>query len=187
MVTLRSASVSVLPVALKATWVALGGTGWVAGKSAVLGFEPNSATWVPPGAGPLRVIVPVEVWPALIGDGESVKALGDGGCTVSWAGGRLATPRKATMLAWLLLVTGSVLTEKVALVEFAGTVTLAGTVAIEVLVLWSVTTKPAGAGPLSWTVPCGVGVTPPVTLVGLSVSCVSAGGCTVRVVVRSSP
>jgi len=134
MVTLRSVSVNVLPIALKATWVLLAGTGIVAGKSAVLVFEPVSATWVPLGAGPLSVMVPTEFWPALIGDGKSVKALGVGGCTLSVCC-LLIPSLEATMLAWLVLVTARVLTVKVALVEFVGTVTLAGTVAIDVLVL----------------------------------------------------
>ena len=54
---------------------------------------------------------------------------------------------------------------KFALVVFAVTVTLAGTVAAAVLLLESATTAPlAGAGPLSVTVPCDV--LPPVTVVG---------------------
>ena len=51
-------------------------------------------------------------------------------------------------------VTTLVLTVKVALVAPAGTVTLEGTVAAAVLLLESVTcAPPAGAGPLSVTVP----------------------------------
>src|SRR3989449_1057233 len=61
--------------------------------------------------------------------------------------------------------TGLVLTVKVALVAPSSTVTLAGTVAAAVLLLESVTcAPPAGAGPLSVTVP--VEGLPPVTLVG---------------------
>src|SRR6266567_8466109 len=64
-------------------------------------------------------------------------------------------------------VTTLVLTVKVALVAPAGTVTLKGTVAAVVLLLESVTcAPPAGAGPLSVTVP--VEEFPPVTLVGFS-------------------
>src|SRR5437879_4998738 len=66
-------------------------------------------------------------------------------------------------------VTTLVLTVKVALVAPAGTVTLEGTVAAAVLLLESVTcAPPAGAGPLSVTVP--VEEFPPATLVGFSAS-----------------
>lgn len=58
---------------------------------------------------------------------------------------------------------GSVLTVNVALVNPAATVTLEGTVAADVLLLESATTDPpAGAGPLSVTVP--VEELPPCTL-----------------------
>lgn len=61
------------------------------------------------------------------------------------------------------------LTVNVALVAPAATVTLAGVLATVVLLLDSVTTAPpAGAAPLSVTVP--VEEFPPVTLVGFSVS-----------------
>src|SRR5437867_10561999 len=66
--------------------------------------------------------------------------------------------------------TGLVLTVKVALVAPAGTVTLEGTVAAPVLLLESRTwAPPAGAGPLSVTVPVE-DCAPPTTLVGFSVS-----------------
>jgi hypothetical protein len=64
-------------------------------------------------------------------------------------------------------VTALVLTTKVALVAPAATVTPDGTLAAVVLPLESVTcAPPAGAGPLSVTVP--VEELPPVTLVGFS-------------------
>ena len=66
-------------------------------------------------------------------------------------------------------VTALVLTVKGALVAPVATVTLEGTVAAVVLLLESVTVAPpAGAGPLSVTVP--VEEFPPVTLLGFSVS-----------------
>ena len=65
--------------------------------------------------------------------------------------------------------TRCVFTVKLALVCPAGTVTLDGTVATEVLVLESVTvTPPEGAAAESATVP--VELFPPLTLVGLRVS-----------------
>jgi len=71
-----------------------------------------------------------------------------------------------------------VLTVNVVDVAFAATVTLAGTVAAAVLLLFSVTTSPpVGAGPLSVTVP--VDDAPPVTVVGLKLTELGAGGLTV--------
>jgi hypothetical protein len=68
-----------------------------------------------------------------------------------------------------------VLTVNVALVAPAATVTLEGTLAAVVLLLESATSAPpAGAGPLSVTVP--VEELPPVTLVGLNVIEARVGG-----------
>lgn len=68
-----------------------------------------------------------------------------------------------------------VLTVNVTLVAPAATVTLDGTLATVVLLLESVTSAPpAGAGPLSVTVP--VEELPPVTLVGLRVIEARVGG-----------
>ena len=80
-------------------------------------------------------------------------------------------------------LTERVVTVKVADVAFAGTVTLAGTVAAEVLLLDNATTvPPAGAYPLSVTVPVEL-AEPPVTLVGFKVKDVTpvATGFTVSV------
>lgn len=72
--------------------------------------------------------------------------------------------------------TRTVDTLKFADVAPAGTTTLAGTVATPVLLLERlITTPPAGAGPLSVTVP--VEVDPPLTLAGLSLSAVRVTGC----------
>ena len=79
------------------------------------------------------------------------------------------------------------LTVKVALVAPAGTITLEGTVATPVLLLESRTwAPPAGAGPLSVTVPVE-DCTPPTTLVGFSVSEETVGGVTVSEAVRVLP
>src|SRR5258708_23983846 len=80
--------------------------------------------------------------------------------------------------------TMEVLTLKVALVAPAGTITLEGTLAALLLLESATCAPPAGAGPLSVTVP--VEGVPPITPVGLSVSEESVGrggGVTVRVMV----
>ena len=87
--------------------------------------------------------------------------------------------------------TALVVTVKVALMAPAGTVTpLDGTLAAAILLLESVTwAPPAGAGPLSVTVPVE-DCTPPVTLVGFSVSVESVGracGTTVSEAVWVTP
>ena len=83
------------------------------------------------------------------------------------------------------LATELVVTEKVAVVAPAATVTLAGICAAVVLLLVSVTVAPpAGAAPLNVTVP--VEELPPVTVVGLTASDYKdtvEGGFTVRVAV----
>jgi len=81
-----------------------------------------------------------------------------------------------------LLATGLVLTVNVAVVAFAATVTLAGTVAAAVLLLLSVTTAPpVGAGPFRVTVP--LDELPPVTVVGLKLTPLGTGGVTPKMAV----
>jgi len=77
--------------------------------------------------------------------------------------------------------TADVFTLKAALLAPAGTVTLAGTLAAPLLLESMTCAPPAGAGPLSVTVPVEV-CRPPITLVGFSVSeetVGSGGGVTV--------
>jgi len=93
------------------------------------------------------------------------------------------------MVTGVEAVTALVLTENVALVAPAATVTLDATVA-EVLLLERFTmAPPAGAAPLRVTVP--VEGDPPVTLLGLSVIEVSVGldeeGITVREAIMVTP
>src|SRR6202158_5694186 len=80
-------------------------------------------------------------------------------------------------------VTAVVLTVKVAVVAPAGPATLEGTLAAPLLLESATCAPPAGAGPLSVTVPVE-DCTPPITLVGFSVSeetVGSGGGATVSV------
>jgi len=70
--------------------------------------------------------------------------------------------------------TALVLTVNVALVAPAATVTLEGTLAAPLLLESATCAPPAGAGPLSVTVP--VEEFPPVTLVGLTVNEEGVGG-----------
>jgi hypothetical protein len=73
----------------------------------------------------------------------------------------------------VVAVTDRVDTVNAALLDPAATVTLAGTVAADVLLLESVTAAPPeGAGPLRVTVPCEE--TPPTTVVGSSETAESA-------------
>jgi len=75
---------------------------------------------------------------------------------------------------------------KVAVVAFAGTITLAGTCAAAALLLDRVTTAPpAGAGPFNVTVP--VEDVPPITEDGLLVMDPSVAAVTVNVVVLVTP
>ena len=78
--------------------------------------------------------------------------------------------------------TTDVVTVKVALVLPAGTVTLGGTLAAPPLLESITCAPPAGAGPLSVTVPVD-DCTPPTTLVGFNVSddTTRGGGVTVSV------
>ena len=82
--------------------------------------------------------------------------------------------------------TSIVPTAKVAVVVPPRTVTLAGTVTTAVLLLESVTcAPPAGAGPLSVTVP--VEELPPLTLTGFKVNDEGTGGITVSAAVCVAP
>jgi hypothetical protein len=92
---------------------------------------------------------------------------------------------EAEMLAEVDRRTTDVFTGKVALVAPAETVTLEGTLAAPLLLESRTCAPPAGAGPLSVTVPVE-DCAPPMTLVGFSVSEETVGrgrGVTVRVIV----
>jgi hypothetical protein len=91
-------------------------------------------------------------------------------------------PYVAEIVTDVLAATGAVFTLKVAVVAFGAIVRLVGTVAAAVLLLPSVTSAPpAGAGPLSVTVP--VGEFPPRTDVGVNETELSVAAFTVKVAV----
>ena len=92
------------------------------------------------------------------------------------------------MVTGVDVVTALVLTVNVALLAPAATVTLAGTVAVDVLLLRVTAAPPVDAGPLSVTVP--VEGDPPVTLAGLTAiaeSVAEPGGAAVSEAVLLTP
>src|SRR2546422_431178 len=95
------------------------------------------------------------------------------------------------MVAEVDAATALVVTVNVTLVAPTGTVTLAGTVAAELLLDSVTCAPPAGAGPFSVTVPVELPVEalPPVTVVGFTPSEERRTGCgfTVRVAGRVTP
>src|SRR5207249_2430612 len=133
----------------------------------------ESATCAPPaGAGPLSVTVPVDdcVPPVtLVGFNVSEETVGrGGGVTVSEAD-RSEERREGERVNGGDAATAVVLIVKVAVVLAAGTVTLEGTLDAALLLESATCAPPAGAGPLSVTVPVDDCV-PPATLVGFNVS-----------------
>jgi hypothetical protein len=136
-----------------------------------------SVTTAPPvGAAALSVAVPVDPVPpvTLVGFNETEEIAG--GFTVSevsWL-----PLYVAVSVASVAPPTENVVTGKVAVVAFAATITLTGTVAAAILLLVSVTTAPpVGAAALSVTVP--VDPVPPVTFVGFTETDEILGGFTV--------
>lgn len=85
------------------------------------------------------------------------------------------------MVTAVLLATGIVVTVNVAVVAFAATVTLSGTIAAGLLLVRVTTAPPAGAAALSVTVP--VDGLPPLTEVGRTLTELRAADLTVNVAV----
>ena len=145
--------------------VAPAATVTVEGKVALDELEVRLTTEPLGPAAPLRVTVPVELFPPTTEDGETETLLSVAGVTVRVAvwGAPFKVPE---MVAWVEVETAVVLMVKVVVLVPAGTVTVDGTVA-EALLDDTVTTAPLEpAGPFSVIVP--VEVLPPSTDVGLT-------------------
>lgn len=172
-------------VTTKVVAVEFAGTVTVEGTVATALLLLESAITAPPeGAGPLRVTVAVEVAPPVTVVGFNATEIAEGGFTVNV----LEAPPLyvAEMSDELGAATAIDVTTKVAVMEFAATVTVAGTVAAVLLELESATTAPPdGARPLSVTV--AVEFVPPVTAPGLSAREATAGGFTVRLAAKLLP
>src|SRR5467141_2360713 len=163
--------VTALVLTVNVALLAPAATVTLAGTVATAALPLMRDTTAPPlRAGPLSVTVPVgDCTPpvTLVGFSVSEERVGRAcGSTVSEA--VLVTPAyDAEMVTGVDAVTALVLTVNVPLLAPAAIVTLAGTVAVDVLLLERETVAPpAGAGPLSVTVP--VEGDPPVTLIGFS-------------------
>lgn len=177
--------VTVRLVAVKVAVVVPAGTGTLTGTVAADLLLLDNATVAPPeGAGALKVTVPVElVTPPVTLVGFKLSEVTEGGVTVSVA---VADPPKlAVMVTLVVELTATDVIVKVVELVLAGTVTLIGTVAAAVLLLFSVTVVPlAGAVPFRVTVAVEL-ATPPSTLVGfrLTETTAVARGVTVSVAV----
>ena len=151
------------------------------GTEATDGLLLDSVTTAPPaGAGPFSVTVPVDRLPPLTELGLSATEVRLAAVTVNVA--VLVVPLYVPeMVTEVLLATGIVVTVNVAVVAFAATVTLAGTIAAGLLLVRATTAPPGGAAAFSVTVP--VDELPPLTELGLSATEVRFAGVTVNVAV----
>lgn len=159
--------------------VAPAGTVMVAGTDACAPEEAKATESPPAGAALEIVTVPTEAVPAttVVGLKEMDTSVGaviareaDADCPLA----------EAPIVLVAFALTGTVVTVNVAVVLPARTVTVAGTVALPVAVNGT-ERPPTGAALLIVTV--AVELTPPTTVVGLSVNPVTVGAFTVRVAV----
>ena len=152
-----------------------------AGTVAAEGLLLISVTAIPPvGAGPFSVTVPIELSPPVTDVGFRLSEVTDRGL-IARVAVLVAVPREAVIVAVTAVATEVVLIVKVALVAPAGTVTVAGVVALALLDDTLMTVPPVGAGPPSVTVPVADRL--PTNVVGETVSPVKPAELTVRVAV----
>jgi len=131
----------------------------------------------PVGAFPLSITVPVVISPEASVAGLKDTFMTTGGTTVSVPGRDVPLGSVAVTITFVLAATGDVAALKVPLLAAPAILKLTGTVAALVLLLISMTVKPAaGAGPFSVTVPTEP--TPPVTELGLNVTVLMVAGLT---------
>ena len=172
-------------VIVKVALVFPAGTVTLAGTVATAVELLERVTTVPAaGAGPEIVTVPVDGVSPLTVVGFKVRDVIAGAVTVNVA--VWFVPRLPVIVTEVFAATGLVVTVKVAVVAFAGTVTLAGTFAAAVLLLDSVTTAPPdGAGPVNVRVP--VDEDPPIIEVGLKLTALRVAAVTVKLAVLVTP
>jgi hypothetical protein len=155
---------TVLAVSVMVAEVVPAGTVTDAGIDTTAEDELRVMTAPPAGAAPLSVNFAVAVRPLMIDDGDAPILLNEAGLTVSFADLVAGAPI-ADIVTIVFVVTGLVVTENVALVSPAATVTFAGTVATAALSDDNETMRPpAGAATSSLTV--AVDALPPITLEG---------------------
>ena len=153
------------------------------GTVALVALDLRLTTIPPVGAAPVSVTVPVDATPPTTDAGERLSLLRVG-AVIARATVAEADPELAVIVDDVEAATATVDTVKVAVVDPAATVTLAGTVALVLLDL-RFTTKPVeGAAVVSVTVP--VLDTPPATEVGLRVTELTEIGLTVTTAVRGT-
>lgn len=137
----------------------------------------NATTSPAEPAGPFRVTVPVALFPPMTVTGANVTETIARGFNVRIAVFEVA-PRVAVTVTEVDVVTAAVCREKLAMVAPVGTSKVAGRVAEEGLAERLTVVPPAGAGPVSVTVP--VTWSPPTIDGGLTDTAESADGLIVR-------
>lgn len=156
------------------------------GGGTAFGLLDDRLTLNPPnGAGPVRVTVPEDQNPPGTDVGFSVSPLSVPGGVIARFAVTEFPPTVAVITAVVSVVTADVVIVKDAEVAPAGTTTVVGGTALELLDDRFTVVPPEGAGPFSVTVPTeGV---PPNTELGVNVTLVGTGGLTVRLAVTEIP
>jgi len=149
-----------------------------AGTVALVLLELSVTVTPPEGAGPFRLAVPVEEVPPVTVVGDTVIPVKAGGLIVKVADLAIEpwVPKIVTVVD---LETPPVETVNVAVVAPPATVTVAGTMAMELEEAKATDVPPTGAEPVKVTVP--VDDCPPVTAAGVSVRLAIVAGTMVRV------